>query len=204
MSACNQRAAQGGGGGGGRGAAWSGRSNDSRACVCVCVWAGGWGAVRAPPAGPGRRVGVGPVGGWAGGQGGRSVHLSGRCHQQWPATPQLEGSPKHQPPPRPRQATCVEGRGALGGTCLNVGCIPSKAREPDAGGRSLRRCRRRPPLKCAQRPPLSPSHPPPPPPPPDLRTGAVERQPQVSRGQARLCSVRTGGWLGSRAGGTGR
>ena len=21
---------------------------------------------------------------------------------------------------------CVEGRGALGGTCLNVGCIPSK------------------------------------------------------------------------------
>ena len=22
---------------------------------------------------------------------------------------------------------CVEGRGALGGTCLNVGCIPSKA-----------------------------------------------------------------------------
>jgi len=24
------------------------------------------------------------------------------------------------------KATCVEGRGALGGTCLNVGCIPSK------------------------------------------------------------------------------
>jgi len=23
--------------------------------------------------------------------------------------------------------TCVEGRGSLGGTCLNVGCIPSKA-----------------------------------------------------------------------------
>ena len=23
--------------------------------------------------------------------------------------------------------TCVEGRGTLGGTCLNVGCIPSKA-----------------------------------------------------------------------------
>ncbi|MGB0410356.1 MAG: FAD-dependent oxidoreductase, partial [Pikeienuella sp.] len=22
---------------------------------------------------------------------------------------------------------CVEGRGSLGGTCLNVGCIPSKA-----------------------------------------------------------------------------
>ena len=25
------------------------------------------------------------------------------------------------------KTTCVEGRGALGGTCLNVGCIPSKA-----------------------------------------------------------------------------
>ncbi|ETO13507.1 dihydrolipoamide dehydrogenase, partial [Reticulomyxa filosa] len=25
------------------------------------------------------------------------------------------------------KATCVEGRGTLGGTCLNVGCIPSKA-----------------------------------------------------------------------------
>lgn len=25
------------------------------------------------------------------------------------------------------KVTCVEGRGALGGTCLNVGCIPSKA-----------------------------------------------------------------------------
>ena len=24
------------------------------------------------------------------------------------------------------KVTCVEGRGALGGTCLNVGCIPSK------------------------------------------------------------------------------
>ena len=24
--------------------------------------------------------------------------------------------------------TCVEGRGSLGGTCLNVGCIPSKVR----------------------------------------------------------------------------
>jgi dihydrolipoamide dehydrogenase len=23
---------------------------------------------------------------------------------------------------------CVEGRGSLGGTCLNVGCIPSKVR----------------------------------------------------------------------------
>lgn len=26
------------------------------------------------------------------------------------------------------KTTCVEGRGTLGGTCLNVGCIPSKAR----------------------------------------------------------------------------
>lgn len=26
------------------------------------------------------------------------------------------------------KTTCVEGRGALGGTCLNVGCIPSKVR----------------------------------------------------------------------------
>ena len=26
------------------------------------------------------------------------------------------------------KTTCIEGRGALGGTCLNVGCIPSKAR----------------------------------------------------------------------------
>mmetsp|Transcript_36947 Transcript_36947/g.87794 ORF Transcript_36947/g.87794 Transcript_36947/m.87794 type:complete len:106 (-) Transcript_36947:251-568(-) len=25
------------------------------------------------------------------------------------------------------KTTCVEGRGSLGGTCLNVGCIPSKA-----------------------------------------------------------------------------
>ena len=25
------------------------------------------------------------------------------------------------------QTTCVEMRGKLGGTCLNVGCIPSKA-----------------------------------------------------------------------------
>src|SRR3546814_10218688 len=25
------------------------------------------------------------------------------------------------------KTACVEGRGALGGTCLNVGCIPSKA-----------------------------------------------------------------------------
>ena len=24
------------------------------------------------------------------------------------------------------KVACVEGRGALGGTCLNVGCIPSK------------------------------------------------------------------------------
>lgn len=26
------------------------------------------------------------------------------------------------------KVTCVEGRGTLGGTCLNVGCIPSKVR----------------------------------------------------------------------------
>ena len=25
------------------------------------------------------------------------------------------------------KVTCIEGRGTLGGTCLNVGCIPSKA-----------------------------------------------------------------------------
>lgn len=25
------------------------------------------------------------------------------------------------------KTTCIEGRGSLGGTCLNVGCIPSKA-----------------------------------------------------------------------------
>jgi dihydrolipoamide dehydrogenase len=24
------------------------------------------------------------------------------------------------------KVTCIEGRGSLGGTCLNVGCIPSK------------------------------------------------------------------------------
>lgn len=28
------------------------------------------------------------------------------------------------------KTACVEGRGALGGTCLNVGCIPSKACKP--------------------------------------------------------------------------
>lgn len=26
------------------------------------------------------------------------------------------------------KTTCIEGRGSLGGTCLNVGCIPSKVR----------------------------------------------------------------------------
>lgn len=26
--------------------------------------------------------------------------------------------------------TCIEGRGRLGGTCLNVGCIPSKVKGP--------------------------------------------------------------------------
>lgn len=31
------------------------------------------------------------------------------------------------------KATCVEGRGALGGTCLNVGCIPSKVVDLDNG-----------------------------------------------------------------------
>lgn len=25
------------------------------------------------------------------------------------------------------KTVCIEGRGSLGGTCLNVGCIPSKA-----------------------------------------------------------------------------
>lgn len=25
------------------------------------------------------------------------------------------------------KTACIEGRGTLGGTCLNVGCIPSKA-----------------------------------------------------------------------------
>ena len=35
------------------------------------------------------------------------------------------------------KVTCVEGRGTLGGTCLNVGCIPSKVsgREGEEGGR---------------------------------------------------------------------
>ncbi|GAB2293235.1 dihydrolipoamide dehydrogenase precursor [Dionaea muscipula] len=28
------------------------------------------------------------------------------------------------------KTTCIEKRGALGGTCLNVGCIPSKASIP--------------------------------------------------------------------------
>lgn len=27
-----------------------------------------------------------------------------------------------------KKVTCIEGRGKLGGTCLNVGCIPSKVR----------------------------------------------------------------------------
>lgn len=31
------------------------------------------------------------------------------------------------------KTACVEGRGALGGTCLNVGCIPSKVKEGQAG-----------------------------------------------------------------------
>lgn len=32
------------------------------------------------------------------------------------------------------KVTCVEERGTLGGTCLNVGCIPSKARAALAAG----------------------------------------------------------------------
>ena len=28
------------------------------------------------------------------------------------------------------KVACVEGRGSLGGTCLNVGCIPSKVPAP--------------------------------------------------------------------------
>ena len=35
-------------------------------------------------------------------------------------------SPDSRPLPR-TQTVCVESRGSLGGTCLNVGCIPSKA-----------------------------------------------------------------------------
>lgn len=31
------------------------------------------------------------------------------------------------------KTTCIEGRGSLGGTCLNVGCIPSKASARMAG-----------------------------------------------------------------------
>ena len=27
------------------------------------------------------------------------------------------------------KTTCIEGRGSLGGTCLNVGCIPSKVQQ---------------------------------------------------------------------------
>jgi hypothetical protein len=32
------------------------------------------------------------------------------------------------------KVTCVEGRGTLGGTCLNVGCIPSKVRDRELWG----------------------------------------------------------------------
>ena len=50
------------------------------------------------------------------------------------------------------KVTCVEGRGALGGTCLNVGCIPSKVRTqlqrcitaPSSHGHRGRRCPRVP------------------------------------------------------------
>lgn len=34
------------------------------------------------------------------------------------------------------KVACVEGRGSLGGTCLNVGCIPSKARRARAAPRA--------------------------------------------------------------------
>lgn len=37
------------------------------------------------------------------------------------------------------KVTCVEGRGKLGGTCLNVGCIPSKVRMMRGGRRAAAR-----------------------------------------------------------------
>lgn len=36
------------------------------------------------------------------------------------------------------KVSCVEGRGTLGGTCLNVGCIPSKVREARQGRHLVR------------------------------------------------------------------
>ena len=36
--------------------------------------------------------------------------------------------------------TCIEGRGRLGGTCLNVGCIPSKVGLPLQMSLSLLEC----------------------------------------------------------------
>jgi len=35
------------------------------------------------------------------------------------------------------KVTCVEGRGSLGGTCLNVGCIPSKVNHPEFGSQEV-------------------------------------------------------------------
>jgi dihydrolipoamide dehydrogenase len=36
------------------------------------------------------------------------------------------------------KTTCIEKRGTLGGTCLNVGCIPSKVTRPLDSFRSRR------------------------------------------------------------------
>ena len=38
------------------------------------------------------------------------------------------------------KTTCIEKRGTLGGTCLNIGCIPSKVL-PRSSSRSLHRAR---------------------------------------------------------------
>ena len=42
------------------------------------------------------------------------------------------------------KVACVEGRGSLGGTCLNVGCIPSKALLTSSG----QICRTVPPCRA--------------------------------------------------------
>ena len=52
---------------------------------------------------------------------GRPAWPQGACPSSHSSEPRAESSPDN------KQVTCVEGRGALGGTCLNVGCIPSKA-----------------------------------------------------------------------------
>ena len=47
-----------------------------------------------------------------------------------PPTPALTAAAaatRRNSPRHPSQTACVESRGSLGGTCLNVGCIPSKA-----------------------------------------------------------------------------